>query len=204
MDYNTLVADRKTAGSIKFLVNYDRFDPADIINMATEEIYRELRVARMRKTDDGLSLAAGANTYAPASDLIAPIAVFLSTIGELDHVRPDLFLAEHVLDPVNGIAEGPATSFAFINNVITFDYKADKAYGGKLLYWSRFTDLSPANPTNELTTTYQRLFHCFLVAYASEAKKDYDERDRYLAEAQLQIERANAEADLFLSGYKAG
>jgi len=203
MDYSTLVADRDTVGSIKYWINYDRLDPVSALLRAQNAIFRKLRVREMHKATS-ITLLIDTNTVALPTNFRDPVSMNLAELGEIYYVPPTDIIAESLIDPVNGVFVGAPTTYTIVNDLFQFDRKADKEYAGMVEYYGDPGLLSGTQETNFLTDKYSDILQSFCIAFASEAKKDFSERDKHMAYGFDQIKEANKEGDLIYRSVRVG
>lgn len=198
MDYTTLVAGRTTAGSIAKWLNRDLTgaDADTILDEAEAYIYSRLRVREMLQEDTG-TVADGDTTLSLPTGWIQT-QLFMFT-GEyrliLAQETPEDMRRAYVYDTDGSRAEGQPRMFSADGSSIKFEVEADRAYDYLHLYYKTPTALSGSNTTNFLTSRYPRLLRTACLAFGADFWLMDQDRDRYMALADREIDRANAEAD---------
>lgn len=200
MNYTTLVADKDTAGSIKYAINYSRIDAAGILQEAEAWIYARLRVRQMTAADD-VAISSGASTATFPTGYLDPVHLaipgYVPTVKLIDAER---FRNGLGWDTDAALPEGLPTRWADIEQTMHFDVRADQAYTAKLVYFKEPEALSASVETNFLTDRYPTLLRRVCLMFASEARKEYDLMDRSEIKALELIEQIKAESDLSYRG----
>jgi hypothetical protein len=204
MDYNTLIASKETAGSIKNWVNDAGIDPVTILGEAQAHIYGKLRVQEMIVKDTAFAVAADLEEIAAPTNCLdvvhwrwtSPdiIACDKVTIDNLDEKR--LYNTDGTL-----VTDLPRW-YALSNQMFSFCVRNDVARTAFLRYFKRPADLDGTTTTNFLTIQYPRLLRCFCMGYANEWKKEYEAATMWLERGMAQIDEiAQTMDDLRLRGF---
>lgn len=200
MDYNTLVSDKTTPGSVMYSINYDRIDSAGIVAEAEAYIYSKLRVREMRSSAE-LFIATGASNVAYPSDYRDPIHLGIpGYINRIARRELEWFRTHLGYDETAALPTGMPTLWTDDSGLIQFNSLADIDYTAVFKYYKTPTPLSPGNPTNFLTAKYPTMLRRACLMFAAEARKEYDTFDREEARVLAQIEEIKVEGDLEMRG----
>lgn len=198
MDYTTLVADKSTAGSIKYFVRHSEVPSDYILERAQDAIYQILRVREMMTRTTGTILT-NATTLALPSNILEPKSLYLTgvyknRISILDQEHWESRVGE---DDTVTLYPGPPTFCTFDANTLYFDAKADQDYTYRMWSMSRPAYLSGSNTTNFLTTRYGNILEAMCKAYAYEHRENDGKAGSELQTGMGYIIKANEEFDMF-------
>jgi hypothetical protein len=203
MDYNALVADANTTGSIKRAINWSRVDSVGILDEAQTWIYARLRVREMQSRAD-VTIALNATSATLPTRYLDPIK--LSIPGYISRIRPtDLDRWESLL-PWNQdgtLDQRMPTRYCVFDEVINFNSRSDAAYTAKFLHFKQPAALSASNTTNFLTTRYPTLLRRVCLMFAAEERKDRQIMNESETRALAMIDDIKKEADLQFRGMEA-
>ena len=202
--YTTLTGAKTLAGSIKWLVNYERLDTEGILTDAQAYIYGSLRVREMKKSDETLQLDALFYFLNVPSDLLDPIKL-RARYGDIINVDEATLFSMQIRDETTGlISEGDPSYYAIYDEDLTFDTTPTEDLNLQLLYYARPAALSSGNTTNWLTTRYPNIVRhaCQYFAYLQMENDAQAERHKSMTDEL--IGRANVEADLVRRGSEFG
>jgi hypothetical protein len=200
MDYDTLVGDKTTAGSIKDWINYDRIDSVGILTEVQAWIYAKLRVRQMQVTAS-VAIASGASTAAFPDGYLDPLHFGIpGTIARLRRKDIEWFQTNLGFDENAVLPSGPPTYWTDYNNAIKLNTVADQAYTASMVFFKKPDALSSSNPTNWLTDRYPTLVRRSCLMLAAEYRKEYDTFDREEGRALNLIEEIKVESDNSMRG----
>lgn len=200
MDYNTLVSDKTTPGSVKFSINWDRIDSAGIVAEAEAFIYSKIRVREMRATAS-LSFSAGASNVAYPGDYRD--AIHLGIPGYINRItrrEAEWFRTVLGFDESATLPSGMPSFWTDYDDQIQFNTVADIDYTAVLTYYKTLLALSPGNPTNFITRKYPTLMRRCCLMFAAEYRKEKDTYDAEEMRVLAQIEEIKVENDLEMRG----
>lgn len=201
MDYDSLIAAKTTAGSIKRWANSDAIDATTILQEAQALIYRNLRVRQMIAAPVTGTLTIGQETLTLPSDFLDPIwfgytgstyagKIDLKTADEVESAR--VYLADDTLQT------GKPTIYYIRNDVAQFSRRIDVAYPYRLIHYKKPADLATgAGATNFLTDRMPRLLRCACMAAASEFLKKTDDMTWWTARMNEEIALENQAGDRY-------
>jgi hypothetical protein len=200
MDFNTLVADKTTPGSIQYSINYTRIDSAGIVTEAEAYIYSRIRVREMRATHT-FTIASGASNAAYPDDYLDPIQIGIP--GWINRIRlrdEEYFRTVLGFDETGTLPTGLPALWTDYDGLMQFNTLADQDYSAVLTYYKTPLALSSGNPTNFLTKRYPTLVRRACLMFAAEARKEmdtYTEEEKRVLDA---IENMKVEGDLSRRG----
>lgn len=198
VDYTTLVAAKTTAGSIKYLVNYDRLDPETILTEAHAYIFSALRVREMRKTA-AITLAVGDTTHALPEGFLDPIKLTLfDGEGDVSPVAEHelLSLRDYDVTAADGtLNEGRPLRYATFDELIQLDCAVETAVAGTVLFYSNAFQLTGAATTNFLTSRYPSMLLAAVRMYAYMHMENDGDSTKWAKLTDELISRANIEND---------
>lgn len=197
-DYNTLVASKATAGSIKHALNSDAIPVTTIVSDAEQEIFRRLRVREMLATTTN-TMATGTDTLSlPTGYIAARSIVYTGTHAgtPLDRKQAEDVEAGYQYDSAGDRVQEKPDGFYVLPDTVQLNKTPDQAYPYRMLYWKQPDTLSTSNASNFLTTKFPRLLRAMCMAYGNEWLKNATEREWWLRVAGEMIETLNAEADM--------
>ncbi len=200
MDYNSLVGDVATTGSIRQLINWSRVDAEGILAEAQAWIIARIRVRQMLASAD-VAIAPDASSAAFPPGYLDPI--HLGIPGVVPRIRLndiEFFRTRLGADEAAVLPAGPPTLWADLDGAIQLNTRADQAYTARLAFYRRPDALSPANPGNFLTERYPTLLRRSCLMLAAEERKEYDTMDRAELKAMAMIDDIRRESDLALRG----
>lgn len=198
VDYTTLVADKSTAGSIKYWVNHDLVDAAGALILAQAWIYNRLRAAAMR---DEVTVELDEGNYYEAlpSGFLAPVS--FKWRGDADPIR---YVHENLLnrfrDEDGDPDAGRPQRYAIFGDKFQFEVKADDDLTADVICYTTPAALSGANTTNFLTEKYPALLRAACTAYGYEDRKRFDEAKTQFLMAEAKLNEANAVEDIGRQG----
>lgn len=205
MDYDTLIADRETEGSIKNWVNYALIPSSQIVLEAEQWIYQRLRVRQMIHEATGTFENSDNGLISLPSDYRGPILLHFTGTNRLyPKFNPDIgdVRAHFSYDGSGNRVTGPPQMWAADDTNIVFDTYAPSGttYNYELVYFRELTALSSSNLTNFLTTRYPGLFRkvCMMLAY--EFQEDDKRAVVYENKAMREIFETEKEKDLEFMG----
>jgi hypothetical protein len=192
--YDALVADKSTAGSIKYWCNHDSIDAAGALILAEAWIYQRLRASEMR-TEATIDLDEDEMNVDLPDDYLAPIT--FQWRGDSD---PIAYVHEALLarfrDDVTGEAyAGRPTRYAIFTQKFQFELQADEDLTADFIYYAIPEALSGSNLTNFLTRRFPALLRATCEAYGYEDRKRLDEAKAQFSKASALLEEANATYD---------
>jgi hypothetical protein len=200
MDYDTLVGDKTTVGSIKYHINYERIDPVGILEEAQAWIYSKLRVRQMQSSAS-VSIAQGASTAAYPTGYLDPLHFGIpGFVSRLRRKDIEWFRTNLGFDETAALPEGLSTYWTDYNDLIQLNTVADQAYTASMVFFKLPDALSSSNPTNWLTIRYPTLLRRVCLMLAAETRKEFDTFDREEARALQAIEEIKVESDNSLRG----
>ena len=197
-DYNTLVAAKSTAGSIKNFSNNSSL-PVSVIVAETEAwIYRRLRTPEMLTSTTGTITTSATNVAVPAR-LVQPRHLLITgtDVGKITAKSFEVVRDAWTYDGSGVRGAGKPTIYYCDFTSLWFDQMANKAYPINLLYYQQLAPLAATNSTNVLTDKYPTLLRYELQAMAASWMKDDAEKDYWEKKCLLEIEQANIEAGAF-------
>ncbi len=203
MDYQTLVADKSTPGSIASWVNYATIQTSapTIIEEAESFIYRKLRHFRMLTPPVAITISEGVDTYPLPDDLLEPSTLYLTGqfYGRLAQVTEDQVIGSWSYNGNNQRTQATPSIYYFNQTYLQFDTVMDRDYAASLTYFQQPAPLSLGNSTNFLTATYPRLMRCACMAGAvewlKEAGQGQFDRTYWDQLAMAELDKAQAESD---------
>ena len=201
LSYAVLSGAKGTAGSIKYLVNYDKISATLCITLAEAWIARRLRIPRMKALKN-IAIAKDADNITLPTGFLAAESFYLRGFGDLELI-PDFDM-----DSIRGIqsdgtlAAGTPAYWMWLGDPAKayFDVKADKAYTADLTYFKKPTVLSGSNDTNLFTTEATTALHHACLAYAYEQMKMAQEAGAEFAAAAVDVNQANIMGEMGMRG----
>lgn len=200
MDYNSLVADKTTSGSIRGWVNHAELDAAFVLELAQGLIYQTLRVREMRAVFADLSPGAGDGAIALPSGFLDPIALTDKTNDLRLRLRtPEWMEAQRQYDAAT-LLTGTPRNYAIFGEALQFEVAYASAATLRLVGYRKPDPLSGASPTNFLTGRFPQLLHSACLVYAFKYRNNDERMQAELATLTALIGRTNAESDLSYRG----
>lgn len=197
INYQILVANRETDGSIRQWLNDSRAPSTTILAEAEAWIYQRLLVREMLKTHSVTQVAINQTTVALPSDF--KNRFFFMFTGTEKFIPAPRTLPQ-VLGAFQYKADGSRTTgkpqvWAIDESNIVFDRQTDKAYDFLHKYYGQPTSLGPNNQTNFLTSKYPKLLRMVYSMIGFEWKKDTQQKIYYANLAEQEIIAANQQSD---------
>jgi hypothetical protein len=205
VDYNTLIAAKTVAGSIRNWVNYDKVDPVTVLTEAQAEIFDRMRVREMRTLDTSIVTVttAGVASYALPANFLDPIRPLTDNQGNGYVFKTEgELIRRRNYDPTTGlIISGTPAFWSIFDESLQFDC-AFKTAGWtlNLLCFKAPAPLGPANPTNFLTNRYPHVLRRACQMRAADFMDDDAAFARHQAKLEADIQAAMANNDLTWHG----
>lgn len=198
MNYTTLVADKDTAGSIKYFVRHSEVPSDFILERAQDAIFQILRVREMI-TRASATIATNASTITLPTDILEPMALVRtgSYKGPIRIFDQEHFESRTGEDISSAVYSGTPTSCTYSATTLYLDAKADQDYPYRLWYMGKPAYLSGSNETNFLTTRYGNILEAMCKHYAYEHRENDSKAGAELEKAMAYITKANEEYDMF-------
>lgn len=198
MSYTQLVADKDTAGSIKYFVRHSEVPSDFILERAQDTIFQLLRVREMITRATG-TIATNDTTITLPTDILEPISLnrtgsYKGRIIFLDQQHFEDRVGE---DDTSTVYTGIPTSCTFSATTLYLDAKADQDYPYRLWYMARPALLASGNQTNFLTTRYGNILEAMCKHYAYEHRENDSKASSELEKASAYITKANEEYDMW-------
>jgi hypothetical protein len=171
-NYNTLVAAKTAAGSIKRQVNYAHIDSEVVLENAQTLLYSMLRVREMRA-----------------------LATLTMSVGDSTKALPGGYL-----DPNGALTSGQPTFWTVLDELIQFDVKFATQKTLYLAYYKQPDLLTAEQGTNWLTNRYPHLLRQSCTVQAHAFMKNWAGYNEELEVLGPMVERVNVEADLSYRG----
>lgn len=205
MDFDTLVAGKDTAGSIKRWVNYAELDAEDILIEAQALIFQALRVREMRSVWSP-TIAIGDSSKALPTGFLDPIGRHIRDNKNMQFpfIHEQELIDRRTYDADGDLLSGTPSVVSIFDEALQFDMAFDEARTLNLLYFKKPDDLSSNAGTNWLTTRYPHLLRqaCIVQAYAF--MRNWNAHNTEVQKLTAFIDRANIEADLSYRGADLG
>lgn len=202
MDYDALVADKSTQGSIKSWVNYNEVPSVDVLIDAQMYIYERLRSREMRALQANNTIAEGTDFIVLPTGFLDPVELTIrypKSRLELVNER-ELQDVWRNWDDTNALTEGMPQHYAIIGSNAYFDVLPDQTYRYDLLYFKQPDLLTPGSPTNFLTQRYPHVLRQTCIGYAALFAKDYEDAGTCLKMADALIDNVREMDDLSRRG----
>jgi hypothetical protein len=198
MSYTQLVADKDTAGSIKYFVRHSEVPSDFILERAQDAIFQLLRVREMITRFNG-TITTGSSSVALPTDMLEPQSILLAgayknKIIVLDQEHFESRVGE---DDTNAVYDGIPTFCTYDATTLYFDAKADQNYPYRIWYMAKPALLAAGNQTNFLTTRYGNILEAMCKHYAYEHRENDSKASVELEKATAFISKANEEYDMF-------
>jgi ribosomal protein S18 len=201
VDYTTLTGAKTTAGSIKYLVNYERLDPESILVEAQAYIFGSLRVKEMEVTA-AITQTADTDIDETLPTDFCDVVSIQNYLGDrpMQHVTPreltGLYRA-HDTDAADGTVEtGTQSVFAVYDGKVNFDVMADTTVTLLMHYLSSEGKITSGQTSSWLTTRYPQILLAAVRYFAFLHMENDGQADRWLKILDSAIVKANVEADL--------
>lgn len=203
MEYEILIADKRTNGSIRNAINNDRIPAAWVVQEAEAFIYERLRVREMLTSTTGTLTTSGTAITLPAR--YRGWRDFRFTGTSVGHVRlkdPATVRAAYSYDSAGAFATGKPTMAYTFGTAAQFERGADQAYAWDLLYYQALPPLNSGtnSNTNVLTDRGLRMMHLACMAFANEWFKQDADKKHFLALAEGEIALMNAQGEMEQGG----
>lgn len=196
-DYNTLVAARTVAGSIKNLSNVSDADADGVLDKAEQYIARRLRVRQMLATATGTATASSSSVSLPARCLQVRAFRFTGTAAsKLTQKTLENVEDSFSYDASGNRSTGKPQNFYIDGSDAVFEVLTQSAYPYRMRYYEQLAPLDSTATSNFLTTTAVRALESACLAFVADFRKDQKERDYWLAQAVAEINELNSESDL--------
>lgn len=199
MSYTQLVADKGTAGSIKYFVRHSEVPSDYILERAQDAIFQILRCREMIVRAEGTILT-GASTLAMPTGILQPIQLIRTGAykGRIRIFDPEHFESRTGEQTDSTVYEGMPTSCPFDSSTLYFDAAADQDYPYRLWYMGKPAYLAATtNETNFLTTRYGNILEAMCKAGAYEHRENDQKSSEWLEKGMAYIAKANEEFDMF-------
>lgn len=198
MSYTQLVADKDTAGSIKYFVRHSEVPSDFILERAQDSIFQLLRVREMLTRTNGTILT-DATTLTLPTDLLEPVSLHRtgSYRGRIIILDQDHFEDRIGEDDTSTVYAGIPTTCTYSGTTLYLDAKADQDYPYRLWYMAKPALLSGSNETSFLTTRYGNILEAMCKHYAYEHRENDGKAASELEKATAFITKANEEYDMF-------
>ena len=198
MNYTTLVADKDTAGSIKYFVRHSEVPSDFILEQAQAAIYQQLRVREMINRTAG-TITSGSSTIVLPTNILEPIRLLRtgSYKGRIAIFDPEHFESRTGEDDTGAVYTGIPTSCTYDATTLYLDATADQDYPYRLWYRGTPAALSGSNLTNFLTTRYSMILEAMCKHYAYEHRENDAKAGSELEKAMAFITKANEEFDMW-------
>lgn len=201
VNYDQLIADKRTDGSIKNWANNDVIPSSTIAFEAQQILYTRLRCREMLQIYEGVT-GTGVDTLELAT--VAPNfrqPRFFQFTG-LEKAMIEKKTVEEVEWAINYDGAGARISrkptiFYHRGTVLNFETFLDQAYPYRLAYYGALPalDSTPAGKSNFLTNRCFRAFKTTCMVLISEWLKKSDDRIYWAKMASVEIDAENQEAD---------
>jgi hypothetical protein len=203
MDFTSLTADKTTSGSIRRWVNHADVDSEAVLEDAQALIFQTLRVREMRSEFTPLTLSAGDYSKALPAGFLDPVALYDQTNTIKLALRSEEWLCDRRAYENGALATGTPGNYAIFSEALQFDAAYAAGASLRLLGFRAPAVLSPANPTNFLTTRYPHILRAASLARAFSYRNSDERADKELTLLAAYIAKANAESDLTYRGLAA-
>lgn len=199
MTYSTLVADKPTAGSIKYATNYEKIDVEGVLLDAQAWIYDAMRVREMIATTN-LAVAVGDSSIALPDGFLDPISVQDITNGVSMVLKTEDRLEEIRTYQSGVLTSGTPAYLSITGTAFELDCRADAAMTIRLLYFRQPDFLSASNETNFLTTRYPHVLRKTVEAFVFSSRNDDANYARCAQQATAMIAKANENNERYRHG----
>ncbi len=201
LTYSTLSGAKGTAGSIKYLVNYDKISATLCITLAEAWLAARLRIPRMKERTTVAIALDDDNVTLPTGFLAAEI-LYLRGSGALELIADFDMDARRGIEADGTLAAGEPAYWMWLGEPAKayFDVKADKAYTGDLTYYKKPTALSGSNDTNLYTARTTAALHHACLGFAYEQMKMVAEAAGEFAAASAEVNRENIMGEMGMRG----
>src|SRR4051812_29624712 len=210
MDFNTLVAAKGTAGSIRNWINRDTTDPATVLTEAQGLIFTQLRHWKMKAESTGTMTASATAIGLPSDFLdnrggLRLTGVYAARLCKNDE---DAVQERWEYDNSGNRTTGTPTAYYLSGTTMVLDAAADQAYPYRLSYYQRPAALSTSTATNFLTNEYPRLLRtaCMLIAVEFEKEVGQGQFDRTYWQQQFdkQLNEVQSASDIIDGDTESG
>lgn len=197
VNFTTLTGDKSVEGSIKSWINVTTTPSTLILTMAEQWCWRRLRVRQMLHRDGTLVCTMGERFVDLPSDYIEGRLLLITgtEAGKIRKANAEKVEGLLSYDDGGDLTTGKPGYWYADATQLAFDVAALETYPLSLLYYRQLPPLAEENETNFLTDRATRLLFASCLAFANEFQKDDTERDRWLAIAEAEVARLNAESE---------
>lgn len=204
--FTTLIAAKSTAGSIKRWANNDQIDSETILEEAQSWLWRRLRLREMLALSTGV-MSTATNVITTPTGYVEDKVLMIAG-AERQRLRRRIVedIESRMQYSGTGVALSPGkpTEYAIDGSEAVFTVLPQDTYAYRWRYYRELEVLSSSNTANILTTRYNRLLRLACLAGANEFMKNYAEQDRWMAKAEAEAFKINAEADLEQRNVESG
>jgi hypothetical protein len=202
VDYNALIGDKSTVGSIKSWVNYNEIQSIEVLGDAQAWIYQRLRITEMQtlKVYDAAPLTS--QLALPPRHLDPITMVVQKPRSVITNRLPQDLLGIRVYDEASppALLQSMPTDYTVFDNVIQFNVACDLEYFIEYLYYQSLPLLSGGAATNVLTDRYPSLLRYTCAGMAADFMNDDAAATKWLGKAEALIEDIGVQDDLSLRG----
>lgn len=197
LTWNTLTGSKGIEGSIRSWINYDRIPADQIVAMAEDWIWREVRSDVNLLSATG-TIALGAQSIARPARFKNPAHMEITGTerGALRLV-PIRDLRQATGYGADGLVlQDRPLCYAVTASALELNARSDKAYPYRIDYYGALAPLAEANPTNWLTDDAADLLIAATKFYGYRCKGDETAATAEAEIAAALIQRVNREADM--------
>lgn len=170
--YAILTGDKSVEGSIKYWVNHDEIPVSQIMELAQNRIYRDLRTRDMMATID-VVIDQGSDSESLPEEFLEPIGLLLDGDSEeLPFVHENF--AQRLRDGSRDLLSGWPSRWTIMDSEMQFDVALDRDASGSLMAYIQLPYLGVSNQSNFLTDRYPTvlLSACLVFAYKARNRDD--------------------------------
>jgi len=197
MTYASLVADKNTAGSIKYWINYSRIDSDTVLAEAQALIFQRLRVREMRTLDTSITVVATDYRKALPANFLE-VRLLRSAPDNLEYKLRSAadVMARRQFNTDGTLIDGPPQYFAIFDEMLQFEARFTTSQTLQLLCFKSPAPLSSGNPSNFLTNRFPHLLRPACLAEAADFMRNDAEYAKQMQRLEALIEATNAESDM--------